>query len=149
MAKVGRAARVASRQRVETIDAGSADATKVITAAETGELYFIIATNDVVITLPEPQDGAYFKFLVSKVVGGGKSVIIKTATANTLMDGYLVQESASGNIDALSQSNGSDKDKVTIGAAAAAGSYLECYSDGTKWMCQGRATAGTIAFGDQ
>ena len=149
MAKVGRAARVASRQRVETIDAGSADATKVINAAETGELYFIIATNDVVVTLPEPQDGAYFKFLVSKVVAGGKSVIIKTATANTLMDGYLVQESASGNIDALSQSNANDNDKVTIGAGATAGSYLECYSDGTKWMCQGRATAGTIAFGNQ
>ncbi len=149
MAKVARAARVASRQRVETIDASSADATKTIGAAETGELYFIDATNDVVITLPAVQDGAYFKFMISVAVASGKSVIINTDTANVLMDGYLVQESASGNIDALDQSDASDDDKVTFGAGCKAGSYLECYSDGTKWLCSGRATGGTLAFGDQ
>ena len=148
MAKVARAARVASRQRVETIDASSGDATKTIGAAETGELYFIDATNDVVITLPAVQDGAYFKFMISVAVGGGKSVIVNASEANLRMDGYLVQESASGNIDALSQSS-ANKDKVTFGAGCAAGSYLECYSDGTKWLCSGRATAGTLTFGDQ
>ena len=149
MAKVGRAARVASKQRIETIDGSSADATKVIGAAETGELYFIDATNDVVITLPAPTSGAYFKFMISVVVGGGKSVIVKTVTEDTLMDGHLVQEAATGEIQALSQSDASANDKVTFGAAVAAGSWLECYSDGTKWLCCGRATGGTLAFGDQ
>jgi len=148
MSRVARSARVASRQRVETIDASSADATKTIQAAETGELYFIDATNDVVITLPAVQDGAYFKFMISVVVGGGKSVIINASEANLRMDGYLVQESATGEIDALSQS-AANKDKVTFGAGCTAGSYLECYSDGTKWLCTGRATGGTLAFGDQ
>ena len=149
MAKVARAARVASKQRVETIDASSADATKVIAAAETGELYFIDATNDVVVTLPAPADGAYFKFMISAEVATGKSVIVKTKAADTLMDGYLVQESASGEIDALSQSDASANDKVTFGQGATAGSWLECYSDGTKWLCCGRATGGTLVFGDQ
>lgn len=148
MSKVARAARVASRQRIETIDASSADATKTIQTAETGELYFIDATNDVVITLPAVQDGAYFKFMISVVVGGGKSVIVNASEANLRMDGYLVQESASGNIDALSQSS-ANKDKVTFGAGATAGSFLECYCDGTKWLCNGRATGGTLTFGDQ
>ena len=57
MAKVGRAARVASRQRVETI---SAD--KTIASAETGELYLISAA--ATVTLPAVQDGAYFKFIL-------------------------------------------------------------------------------------
>ena len=149
MAKVGRAARVASRQRVETIDASSADASKAIGAAETGELYFIDATNNVVITLPPVQDGAYFKFMISVVVGGGKSVVVNANAENVLMDGHLIQENASSNIQVVSQSNASDKDKVTFGAGATAGSFLECYSDGTKWLCYGRATGGTLAFGDQ
>ena len=148
MAKVGRAARVASKQRVETIDGSAADASKTIGAAETGELYFIDATNDVVVTLPAPADGAYFKFMISVLVGAGKSVIVKALAPNTRMDGYLVQEADTGEIVALSQS-ASNKDKVTFGAGVTAGSWLECYSDGTKWLCQGRATAGTIAFGDQ
>ena len=149
MAKVGRAARVASKQRTETIDASSADAAKVVGDAETGELYFIDATNSVTITLPAPADGAYFKFMISVLVGSGKTVVVKTKAANTLMDGYLVQESASGEVDALSQSDASANDKVTFGAGALAGSWLECYSDGTKWLCCGRATGGTLAFGDQ
>tara|TARA_B100000963_G_C22619421_1_gene669112 strand:- start:2074 stop:2523 length:450 start_codon:yes stop_codon:yes gene_type:complete len=149
MSRVARAARVASRQRVETIDAGSADASKSITAAETGELYFIDATNNVTITLPPVQDGAYFKFMISVLVGTSKSVVINANEENVLMDGYLVQESAGGNIDALSQSNASDNDRITFGQAAKAGSFVECYSDGTKWMCYGRATGGTLAFGDQ
>ena len=149
MAKVGRAARVASKQRIETIDASSANATKVIGDAETGELYFIDATNNVTITLPAPADGAYFKFMISVLVGSGKSVVVNAKAANTLMDGYLIQESQSGNIDVLDQSDASANDKVTFGAGALAGSWLECYSDGTKWLCCGRATGGTFVFGDQ
>ena len=141
---MSRSAFIASRQRVETI---SSD--KTIASAETGELYFIDGSDDVVITLPAVQSGAYFKFMISVAVGSGKTVVIKSNAANVLMDGYLVQESATGEIDALSQSNASDKDKVTFGSSVTAGSWLECYSDGTKWLCTGRATAGTIAFGDQ
>jgi hypothetical protein len=87
--------------------------------------------------------------MISVVVGGGKSVVINANAANVLMDGHLIQENASSNIQVVSQSNASDKDKVTFGAGATAGSFLECYSDGTKWLCYGRATGGTLAFGDQ
>lgn len=149
MAKVARAARVASKQRVETIDASSADATKVIAAAETGELYFIDATNSVTVTLPAPADGAYFKFMISVAVASGKSVVINANAADVLMDGHLIQENASSNIQVVSQSDASDDDKVTFGVGCTAGSFLECYSDGTKWLCYGRATGGTLAFGDQ
>ena len=58
---MSRSAFIASRQRVETI---SSD--KTIASAETGELYFIDGSDDVVITLPAVQSGAYFKFMISR-----------------------------------------------------------------------------------
>ena len=67
MSKIARAARVASRQRVETLGNGTSAATaKTIAAAETGELYFIDHNHasELLITLPPKQDGAYFKFLL-------------------------------------------------------------------------------------
>ena len=81
MAKVGRAARVASRQRVETIAAD-----KTIASAETGELYLINGA-DVAITLPAAQDGAYFKFIVSTKVESAAITI--TAAGSSKMAGAI------------------------------------------------------------
>tara|TARA_Y100000592_G_scaffold100321_1_gene179846 strand:+ start:214 stop:672 length:459 start_codon:yes stop_codon:yes gene_type:complete len=152
MSRVARSARVASRQRVETIDASSADASKTITKAETGELYFIDATNNVVITLPPLQEGAYFKFIVSAAVGGGKSIIINSDTANVCIDGSCLQhvDNDNGTADlTISTSDGDDQDKITLGAGTLEGSYVELHCDGSKWLAIGMAITGTILFGDQ
>ena len=152
MARVGRAARVASKQRVETIDGSSADATKVIGAAETGELYFIDATNNVTITLPARAAGAYFKFIISSVVAGGKSVIIQSDTANVVIDGTCLphEDNGDGTADlTVSTSDGSANDKITLGVGVLEGSYVEVHCDGTKWLATGQAIGGTAAFGNQ
>ena len=65
MAKVARAARVASKQRAETLGNGtSAPTAKAITAAETGELYLIDHNHgsELAITLPPVAEGNYFRF---------------------------------------------------------------------------------------
>ena len=79
MAKVGRAARNASRQRVETITGD-----KTIQSAETGETYLfdIPDGTDVTITLPSPQEGAYFKFVCTGP--SNKTVFIDAGTGVTM-----------------------------------------------------------------
>ena len=80
MAKVGRAARVASRQRVETITAS-----KTIQSAETGELYLVDqSAGAIVITLPALQDGAYFKFMIGNELTGLNTNNCSTNFADTL-----------------------------------------------------------------
>ena len=89
MAKVARAARNASLMRVETITGASADATvsapsKIIEAAETGEVYFVDnSTHDVVVQLPTPVAGAYFKFIIAAGADGSvKILVINSGDAN-------------------------------------------------------------------
>ena len=99
MSKVGRAAFNSSRMRVEKIASG---ATKVITSADAGELYLLDGADNIVITLPTAQDGAYFKFVVhANAIAGGKSVVIKSAAANVLIDGSVLQlvDNADGTAD--------------------------------------------------
>ncbi|QDP62094.1 MAG: hypothetical protein GOVbin1807_93 [Prokaryotic dsDNA virus sp.] len=138
MAKVGRAARVASRQRVEILG----DADKTIQSAETGELY--ILTSDLTglrtVTLPAPQDGAYFKFMVMALLDGA-SLKIKTHDAGTHFIGGLlhqdsdnttanfVEEDGSGNADEILIKHDNDGTKF--------GSWVECVSDGTSWYVTG------------
>ena len=137
MAKVGRAARVASRQRVETIAAD-----KTIASAETGELYLINGA-DVAITLPAAQDGAYFKFIVSTKVESAAITI--TAAGSSKMAGAIDIATLAGSTvnEANAQAETDDNHtKVTIADTGSnnlmAGSYIECYSDGTHWYAVGR-----------
>ena len=78
MAKVGRASRNASYKRVETITAS-----KTISNAESGELYFIgDVGSSIDITLPALKAGAYFKFVISEDMATNGTVIdILTAGA--------------------------------------------------------------------
>ena len=71
MARVGRASRNASYKRVETITAS-----KTITDAESGELYFIgDVGSSIDITLPKAKAGAYFKFVISELMDNDSSVV--------------------------------------------------------------------------
>lgn len=138
MAKVGRAARVASRQRVETI---SAD--KTIASAETGELYLVSAAAS--ITLPAVQDGAYFKFVLSADITSATALVINAAGSAKI--GGLIAVIQGANVDKTLQANtGANNTILTLGSASnkvLAGSSVECYCDGTNWH-----VTGTVAGDD-
>lgn len=141
MAKVGRAARVASRQRVETI---SGD--KTIASAETGELY--IQTANAEITLPAVQDGAYFKFVVGADLANNAKVLEITAGSAILKGGVTVQKAGAA---VVYSGNATARTKITVdanGNAAnkmLAGSTIECYCDGSGWFISGLImVAGTV-----
>jgi hypothetical protein len=152
MAKVGRAARVASKQRTETLGNGSSTPTaKVIAAAETGECYFINHNHAsaLTISLPPVADGAYFRFqLVTQLQANGTIVIqdhadadagtIKGLVLNKLYAGSSADSTCATNKDAGSAT------KLTINDDTHVGSYVECYSDGTNWHLSGVCISSAI-----
>ena len=149
MAKVGRAARVASRQRVETITAS-----KTIQSAETGELYLVDqSAGAIVITLPALQDGAYFKFMWKTVMDTTNAKVKITTHEDT--DGDLIGsvfEQVTGGSDAASavQQDGSNADpaspdhQVTISDNVHQGSYIEFYCDGSVWYTHGMLNVDAV-----
>jgi hypothetical protein len=145
MSKVGRAARVASKQRTETLGNGtSAPVAKVIEDAETGELYLIDHNHAsaLTISLPAVADGAYFRFqLITQLSANGTIVIQDHADASAgTMKGTVINV-----IYATSSSDttlGTNKDagsatNFTISDDVHVGSYVECYCDGTNWHLSG------------
>jgi len=136
MAKVGRAARVASRQRVEILG----DADKTIQSAETGELYILTSdlTGGRTVTLPAAQDGAYFKFMVMAALDGA-SLTIKTAATSTHFLGGLLHQDSDGTTANFVQ-HGSSADEIVLvhtNDGTQFGSWVECVSDGTSWYVTG------------
>jgi len=124
MAKVGRAARVASRQRIETITGD-----KSIASAETGETYLfdIPDGTDVTITLPSPQDGAYFKFVC--IGASNKSVLLDAGASATITGAAYTAPVATGNLKRVAHSNR----RLGFGDNHLIGDYVEIVCDGSNW----------------
>ena len=138
MAKVARAARVASRQRIETI---SAD--KTIEKAETGELYLINASSagNFTITLPAAQEGAYFTFVLSHNSNGAAEVLIDSGSGVKIYGNTHVQASGTGNVTKAHHNN----QKLGFGDSAKRGDMVELVSDGSDWyLLQAEASVAFV-----
>ena len=157
MSRVARSARVASRQRVETITAA-----KTIQSAETGELYLIdYNTNaNIDVTLPTAQDGAYFKFIwITDMAQSNAAVTIISPGGNGTLRGVVEgKEIDASPATVVEQDDGSDAE-LKIGGNTAdtkRGTWIECVSDGTNWYVNGTvyhasgggAVASCITFQD-
>jgi len=145
MAKVGRASRNASYKRVETLTAS-----KTITDAESGELYFIgDLGSGIDITLPSLKAGAYFKFMFTEDFANNSSEVdILTAGAAGTIQG-MVQI---GELDASGMSYALDAGsatKCTVDGNPDVNkcSFLEIECDGTNWYVTGKiiTDAGSTA----
>jgi len=142
MSRVARSARVASRQRVETLGNGTSAATaKTIAKGETGELYLIDHNHAsaLTITLPTMQDGAYFKFIVkTKLDDNSGSIVIQSseATAGDFIGGVVEQVLNAGD-GAVSYQLCGSHDILTISDDVNAGSWIECVCDGSNWYITG------------
>ena len=143
MSRVARSARVASRQRVETITAS-----KTIASAETGETYLINYNSaaDLVITLPALQDGAYFKFIfIAKTTNAAAHVVFnsKDNAEGDFAGSIFEQVTGGANANSAVQLCGSH-DILTLSDQIDIGSYLECYSDGSKWYWTGHLSVNAV-----
>ena len=143
MSKVGRAARIASKMRVETLTG-----TKTIAPAKTGELYLVAAAASVV--LPSAADGAYFKFVFSANVTSATALVLTTASTDESWIGTVlcVDENADSNAGEFDfhatqedrAVTGDNHEVLTIGSVGniiLAGSWVEVVSNGTDWVATG------------
>lgn len=156
MSRRGRTARVASRQRIETLGNGtSAPTNKTIQTAETGELYFIDHNHAsaLTITLPPMQDGAYFKFIFKTALTEDGSVVIATseATAGSIVGSIFEQVTGGSNAaSGVDTDDGTDV-KITLSDDIYPGSSVECFCDGSVWHAHARLNVsgvGESGFGD-
>ena len=140
MSRVARSARVGSRQRTETITAD-----KTIVTGETGELYFIDhnAASTVTITLPSVQDGAYFKFFwITAMTDNSAVIVIESADGADTMRGRIFCVEADGSTStggAQPLADNTNDTKITIDGDTDMydGSWIELWSDGSKWYANG------------
>ena len=124
MSKVARAARVASRQRTETITGA-----KTIASAETGEIYLFDMPNgaDVTITLPAAQEGAYFKFVCTGA--SDKSVLIDAGSGVTITGAVYTLAVGTSTVKRAAHSD----QVLGFGDNHLVGDYAELVCDGTNW----------------
>jgi len=132
MSKIARAARVASRQRTETISG-----TKVLETAETGELYLVGAAASV--TLPAVQDGAYFKFVLSADITSATALVV-IAAGSAAMAGNIIATRTTNLEETVQAPVSGGNTTITIGSTGnkvLTGSFIECVCDGTNWFVNG------------
>ena len=144
MSKIARAARLASRHRMETISAS-----KIIQSAETGETYLIDhnAASELEITLPAKQDGAYFKFIFKTDFTAAGTVVITSAEGvNGDFAGSIFEQITGGsNADSAVQLCASHH-KLTINDDIDIGSYVECVCDGSVWYFTGHLSVSAVGL---
>ncbi len=148
MSRVARSARVASRQRVETLGSGtSAPTAKTIATAETGELYLIDHNHAsaLTITLPAMQDGAYFKFVFkTKLAEDGTVVIQSSEGVNGDFAGGVVEQVLNAADGAVSYQLCGSHHKLTLNDDVNIGSHVECYCDGSTWFITGHVLVEAV-----
>jgi len=136
MSKVGRASRNASLKRVETITAS-----KTITDAESGELYFIGDVGaSIDITLPALKAGAYFKFIISENFDNNSSVvdILTAGAAGTIQGMVQIAELDGTGPSYVIDAGSATKLTVDGNPDVNKGSYLEVECDGSSWWVTGK-----------
>jgi len=151
MSKIARAARVASRHRVETISAS-----KTIQSAETGETYLIDhnAASALTITLPAKQDGAYFKFIWKTAMSDNSATVVIQSSEGVNGDfaGTVVEYTVHATDGAVATETAGSHHKLTIGSSndTSIGTWVECVCDGSVWYftgCVVGAAVGNAVFG--
>lgn len=110
-------------------------ATNVITAAETGSVFFLSSATEFVSTLPTPAAGLRFIFIVSAAPSGASYTIVTNGSANIIKGHVVSAEDAAGSGD--SETSGGDTISFVDGQAVA-GDYVELFCDGTNWFAYGR-----------
>jgi hypothetical protein len=117
-------------------------ATNVITAAESGKVFFLNAATEFVSTLPAPAAGLNFEFIVTAAPDGASYTIVTASSAN-IIKGSIVT-SATGAAD--TEATGGDTISFVDGTAVA-GDRVQLRCDGTNWFAYGIcAAAGGITI---
>lgn len=116
-------------------------ATNVITAAESGKVFFLNHATEFVSTLPAPAAGLKFTFVVTGAPSGASYTIVTTASNNIIKGQVYTCEDAGGSGD--SETSGGDTITFVDGQSVA-GDRVDVICDGTNWFayCFAKVVAG-------
>lgn len=103
-------------------------ATNVITAAESGSVFFLNSGVEFVSTLPAVAAGLHFTFIVSAAPAGASYTIVTNASANIIVGKAFPADGAAGDTGA------SDDTISFVDGQSVAGDRVEVWSDGTSWF---------------
>ena len=114
-------------------------ATNVITAAESGSVFFLNSATEFVSTLPAPQAGLNYTFVITAAPSGANYTVVTTSADNVI---YGSAEVNGASVPAVAE------DSINfVSAAAAIGDWVSVYCDGTNWYVRGLGVAaGAITF---
>jgi hypothetical protein len=117
-------------------------ATNVITAEESGKVFFLSSATEFVSTLPLPKKGMQFTFICTAAPSSASYTIV-TASSTNIIKGNVVT-SATGAAD--TETSGGDTITFADGVAVA-GDKVELYCDGTNWFAYAQtAAAGGVTI---
>lgn len=103
----------------------------VITAAETGSVFFLNAAAEFASTLPAPAAGLHFTFIVTGAPSGANYTITTNNSDNIILG--QVHSSTGGNAD--SETSGADTINFVDGSSVV-GDTVQVWCDGTNWFAQ-------------
>ncbi|MEK6897612.1 MAG: hypothetical protein AABW93_03725 [Nanoarchaeota archaeon] len=114
-------------------------AANVLTAAESGSVFFLNSATEFATTLPAPAAGLHFTFVITAAPSGANYTVV-TETATNIIYGSAEVNGAS--VPAVAE------DSINfVSAAAAIGDWVSVWCDGTNWYVKGMGVAaGSITF---
>jgi hypothetical protein len=107
-------------------------ATNVITAAESGSVFFLNSTTEFVSTLPAPAAGLCFEFII-KAAPSGASYTVVTASSANIIKGQVYSVDVNSATDPDFEVTGADTISFVDGKAVA-GDRVVLRCDGTNWF---------------
>lgn len=104
--------------------------TNVITAAESGTVFFLNSATEFVTTLPAASTsaGVHYKFIVTAAPVGASYTIVTNASENLIIGNQISIAGDAGD-------SGIADDTITfVDGQSVAGDYVELHCDGTNWF---------------
>lgn len=119
-----------------TLGAGeTVSAANVITAAESGKVFFLNSATEFASTLPAPAAGLHFTFIITAAPSGADYTIVTNASAN-IIKGQVYTVDVNSATDPDFEVTGGDTISF-VSAISVAGDRVEIYCDGTNWFAYG------------
>jgi len=114
-------------------------AANVLTAAESGSVFFLNSGTEFASTLPAPAAGLNFTFVITAAPSGANYTVVTESAANII---YGSAEVNGASVPAVAE------DSINfVSAAAAIGDWVSVWCDGTNWYVKGLGVAaGSITF---
>lgn len=110
-------------------------AATTLTAADNGKTIFLNSTTEFATTLPQPQAGLSFTFIVSAAPSGASYTVV-TAGSSNIIKGMVTSADLNAASDGDIETSGGDTISF-VDAKAVAGDRVDLVCDGTNWFAYG------------